>query len=310
MKTISISGGSQGVSGTVSVPDGAVYAFNPNYVTFSIGSYTGVLKLAVSDGSHSYEIDVTAFNGSAKCYVSRLLQLLFDNYVSVRSKTVTMTFKDSDGSVLGSTTMMVLWASLEAGLEYGYYLPVVSDRNGGGKRIREIVWFTGLPFKVSLFSPTSGIYEVSPSDVSASEIKIIRDASMEGTYLRWIDNYGFWQYYLFDNGQRKSKNKLGKVTVDVEYSVGGTLHHAERTTHIENTDTVKCCAVNLRKEILAYVETIYKSPHIEVYVGKVSGTEVWKPVNIDAGTVTIAADKILYDYEISFTMPETQVQTI
>lgn len=308
MRTINISGG--GLSGSASVPDSVVYAFNPYYVTLSLSGFTGVVKLIASDGSHEYDIDVTVFNGSAKCYVSRLLQLFFDDYVNTRSKTITLSVKTTEGVAAGSVSCLVLWAALEAGMEYGYYLPIVSDRNGGGKKVREIVWFTGLPFMVSLFSPTSGISEVSPSAVSASEIKLIQNSAMEGTYLRWIDNYGFWQYYLFDNGQRKSKNKLGGTSVDAEYTVGGVRHQAQRHTHIENTDTIKCCAVNLRKEILAYVETIYKSPHIELYVGRVDGAEVWKPVSIEAGNVSVAMDKVLYDYEISVTLPETQVQTI
>lgn len=308
MRTINISGG--GLSGTATIPDSVVYAFNPNYVTLSLSGFTGVVKLVASDGSHEYDIDVTVFNGSAKCYVSRLLQIFFDNYVTTRSKTITLSIKTAEGVSAGSASCLVLWAALEAGLEYGFYLPVVSDRNGGGKRVREIVWFKGLPFMVSVFSSSSGISEVSPSSVNDQTIKLIPCTDMEGTYLRWIDNYGFWQYYLFDSGQRKSKNKLGGVSVDAEYSVSGVRHQAQRNTHIENTDTIKCCAVNLKKEILAYVETIYKSPHIELYVGKVNDTEVWKPVNIEAGNTTVAADKKLYDYEISVTLPETQVQTL
>ena len=308
MRTINISGG--GLSGSATIPDAVVYAFNPNYVELSLSGFTGVVKLVASSGGREYDIDVTVFNGSARCYVSRLLQLFFDDYVNTRSKSVTLSIRTEEGVSAGSASCMVLWAALEAGLEYGYYLPVVSDRNGGGKRLREIVWFTGLPFKVSLFSASSGITEADPSSVNDAGIRLIRDSSMEGTYLRWIDNYGFWQYYLFDSGQRKSKNKLGGVSVDAEYSVSGVRHQAQRHTHIENTDTIKCCAVNLKKEILAYVETIYKSPHIELYVGKVDGTEVWKPVSIEAGNLTVAADKKLYDYEISVTLPETQVQTI
>lgn len=307
MRTISLSGG--GLSGTANIPDSIAYAFNPNYVELTIsGSFTGKVKLAVSSGS-SHEIDVTVYHGKAKVYISRLIQILFDDYVNTRSKNVTVVLRTADGVDIGSFTCLALWASVEAGMEYGYYLPIVSDRNGGGKRIREVIWFTKLPFKVSLFDSSSGIREVSPSNVTGN-VRLIRDDSYEGTYLRWIDNYGFWQYFLFDAGTRQSKNKLGSVAVDAEYSIGGVNHQALRNTHIENTDTVKCCAVNLRPEILSYVETIYKSPHIEMYVGNTSYGEVWKPVNIVAGTLNVAADQKLYDYEISFTLPETQVQTI
>ena len=307
--SINLSGG--GLSGTASVPNGVVYAFNPNYVVVNItGEYTGLVKLEVCAGSSSYEIDVTVYKGKAKTYISRLLQILFDDYVNTRSKTVTVTIKSKDGSTMGSNSFLALWASVEAGMDYGYYLPIVNDRNGAGREVREIVWFTQLPFKVSLFSSSQGIYEVNPSQVSGSKIRLIADNSYEGTYLRWIDNYGFWQYFLFDTGTRQSKNKLGKVSVDAEYSFAGVNHQALRYNHVENTDTIKCCAVNLRREVLAYVETIFKSPHIELYIGKTSNGQVWKPVNIEAGSANVAADKRLYDYEISITLPETQVQTI
>lgn len=303
MRTISLTGGS------AYIPDTVVYAFNPNYVQVNLSGQTGIVKLAVSDRSHEYEIDATLYQGVARCYVSRLLQLLFDDYLNTRSKTVTITVRNASGTMLGSGSCIVLWASLEAGMTYGYYLPMVSDRNGAGRALREIVWFTGLPFTVSVFDNVN-ITELQPSRVSQENIKLIRSSAMEGTYLRWIDNYGFWQYYLFDTGVRQSKNKLGSTSVDTEYTVDGVNHQAQRCSHIENTDTVKCCAVSMKREILAYVETIYKSPHIDMYVGKVNNKEVWKPVNIVAGTVNVADDGKLFDYEISFTLPQTQVQEL
>lgn len=299
MRTINLTGG------TASIPDSIVYAFNPNYVEINLSGQSGVVKLRVSDGSKDYEIDATLYNGKAKCYVSRLLQLLFDDYVNTRSKSVTITVTDAEGASLGSGTCTVLWAALEAGMTYGYYLPIATDVNWAGKALREVVWFKNFPQKISYLND-GAIVDAELSQFSREGIKVIPCNDKDGTYLRWIDNYGFWQYFLFDSGKRKSKNKLGSTAIDAEYSVSGVRHQARRYTHVENTDTVTCCAVSLRKEILAYVETIYKSPHIDFYVGN----NVWKPVTIASGTVQIDADKKLYDYEISFTMPENQVQTI
>lgn len=299
MRTISLTGG------TATVPDSVVYDFNPNYVELSLAGVSGVLKLSVSDGSKDYEIDVTLYNGTARSYVSRLFQLLFDNYVTTRHKSVTMTIKDDSGASLGSATFLVLWAALEAGMTYGYYLPIASDVYGAGKASRDVVWFKNFPQVVSYFNG-SGIVDASPSGFSQSGIRLIPNNDKVGTYLRWIDGYGFWQYYLFDSGNRQSKNKLSKIAVDAEYTVGSVWHDAQRYIHIENTDTIKCCASDMTKEVRAYVETIYKSPHIELYVGN----GVWKPVTIASGTATVAADKRLFDYEISITLPQTQVQTL
>ncbi len=304
MRTVSLSGG--GLTGSASIPDAVVYAFNQNYVELAVGTYTGILKLAVSDAINSFEIDVSVLNGGAKCFISRLLQLLFTNYVTTRSKTVTISIKTNEGVTMGSGNCLVLWAAVEAGMEYGYYLPITSDIYGGGARKREIIWFTAFPFTVSVFSNASGISEVTPANVSDANIRLIQNSEKVGKYLRWIDCYGFIQYFLFALGTRQSKNKLGSTSIDAEYTVNGVTHYAQRATHVQNTDTIKCCAVNLRKEILAYVETIYKSPHIELYMGN----NVWKPVNIDDGTVSINEQDRLYDYEISITLPDTQVQTI
>lgn len=142
-------------------------------------------------------------------------------------------------------------------------------------------------------------------------VKLIVCDDMDGIYLRWIDQYGFWQYFLFAEGERTSKNKLSSITVSSEYEKNGIYHEATRNIHIDNTDTIKCCAVNLRKEILAYVETIYKSPHIEMYIGlDFEQNEMWQPVNIVADTVDIATKQMLYDYEVSITLPDTVSQTI
>lgn len=132
-----------------------------------------------------------------------------------------------------------------------------------------------------------------------------------GIYLRWIDQYGFWQYYLFAKGERQSKNKMSSTEVDAEFSQNGICYGATRYLTVENTDTIACCATNLSDEILAYVETIYKSPHIEMYVGKdYDGNELWQPVNLDAGTTKIAADMRLTDYEITLSMQQTPTQTL
>lgn len=304
MRTISLSGG--GITGTASVPDAIVYAFNQNYVTLAVGTYTGVLKLGVSDGTNNFEIDVSVLSGTARCYVSRLLQLLFTDYVTARSKSVTITIKTNSGTTMGSAICLVLWAAVEPGMTYGYYLPVVSDVYGGGEAKRDVVWFTAFPFTVSVFNASTGISDVAPGSVTDTNIRIKTNGNRVGRYLRWIDGYGFMQYYLFDLGTRSSKNKLSSTLLDAEYTVAGVTHYAQRANHVQNTDTIKCCASNLPKEILAYVETIYKSPHIELYMGN----SVWKPVNIDDGTVTVNEKDRLFDYEISITLPDTQVQTI
>jgi hypothetical protein len=513
-----------GTSGTVDFPTGVVYVFNPNYVELTLNDYTGIVVLTVSDSQNTYSIDVSLYNGSAKCYISKLLQLLFDDYVSVRSKEVTIALETSDGHSIASSTVTALWAHVDLGMKFGYYLPFVYDGVSMPPSVRDVIWFKNLPFKVSLFRETqeyklysmrdktnydgiydpllvrpgmlgmpiwggkTGIFELDPAANYSNTNKVleyvvmkdrqvnkfpsissgwegdsgstvvydtteygIKDAQGDlyspvmyipagqtlcfsfddnneqvdvifawitnnnyecssdiyengesvtvqkegsvvtrdgrsrayylftttadayltvnipfsnyiyrpqleysnspsvfhvpgnifnqfeanfdmvfpeptelayivrlhvcndkvGVYLRWIDHYGFWQYYLFVKGSRTSKNSPDKNAINLDYVSNGVHHQAQRVIAVENTDTIKCCAVNMRKEILAYVETIFKSTHIDMYIGKdFSGNEMWKPVNIEKGSVSIAAEKGLYDYEFSITLPDSVTQTL
>lgn len=369
MRTSQINNDTLGIEATVVYPDAVAYAFNPNYVEISSAAGVTSLLVSASFGVTSYELTVNLYNGEARCYISKLLQVFFDDYVSVRSKEIAVSIKTEDGTSLFDFDILTVWGVLEMGKRYGYYLPFVYDRGFVPKQIRNVIWFKNLPFKLSLFRESDdfamytvadkktktdidasnadvGIMEYNPNDICPTAEKelvfvvmkktattnafdadfdIVFDELSQiayivrltvcddtaGIYLRWIDQYGFWQYYLFVKGERASKNKADSNTIDAEYNDGGVYFNAVRNLTVANTDTISCAAVNLDEETLAYVETIYKSPHVEMYVGKdYNGNELWQPVTLDDGTTKIAADRILRDYEITISMQETSTQTL
>ena len=165
--------------------------------------------------------------------------------------------------------------------------------------------------KTSVFDTTFD-YTFFVSGEYSTITKLIIDNRTNGHYLRWIDRCGMYQYYLFDKGKKTVKNKLGSNTVIEDYSVGG-LYFAnhERTTHIEATTTVKCCAPLLEEDIFDYVSSIIASPIIDLYVGKTkAGTELWVPVNIVASSIDYDNKQCLHDLEISFTLPPTNAQSL
>ena len=138
------------------------------------------------------------------------------------------------------------------------------------------------------------------------------DYSTVGHYLRWIDRFGMFQYFLFVKGKETMKNKLSSNTVVEDYTVGGMYFaNHERNIHIEGTKTVKCCAVSLPQEIYDYVSSIITSPIIDLYMGKTRfGDEMWVPVNIVAANHDFKPDELLHDLEISFTLPPVNAQTL
>jgi len=369
MRKIEIDNDTLGISGMVVIPDHVVYAFNPNYIEISVEEGVAALQLSVSYGETKYTIEVALYQGSAKCYISKILQVLFDDYVATRSESVTLTVSTENDEALATADFLVVWGALELGKRYGYYLPFAYGRASEPRQERRVVWFKNFPFKVSLFRESNehqmyavydsqnkididttdddvGIIEYDVNTVCPSAKKelvfvVMRkdatsnafDANFDivfeelsqlayivrltvcedtaGIYLRWIDQYGFWQYYLFVKGERQSKNKMSSTEVDAEFSHNGVYYRASRYLTVENTDTITCCATNLPDEILAYVETIYKSPYIEMYIGKdFDGNELWQPVSLDAGTTKMAADLRLTDYEITLSMQQTPTQTL
>ncbi len=142
--------------------------------------------------------------------------------------------------------------------------------------------------------------------------ELLIDYSTTGHYLRWIDRYGMFQYFLFIKGKETIKNKLSANTVVEDYTVGGMYFaNHQRYTNVEGTKTVKCCAVSIDDSIYDYVSSIITSPIIDLYIGKTRyGDEMWVPVNIVAANHDYNPREQLHDLEISFTMPPINAQSL
>ena len=134
----------------------------------------------------------------------------------------------------------------------------------------------------------------------------------DGIYLRWIDRFGFVQSYLFVEGESTVKSKASTNVIQVERMVNGlNFGGLERPIDITNTETRKCCAVNLPKQILEYVKTIVNAPIVDLYLGKnKAGTELWLPVNVADGSYKTDPDTMLSDYEITIQLPENISQSL
>lgn len=134
----------------------------------------------------------------------------------------------------------------------------------------------------------------------------------DGIYLRWIDRFGFVQFYLFVEGESTVKSKASTNVIQVERMVNGlNFGGLERPIDVTNTETRKCCAVNLPKQILEYVKTIVNAPIVDLYLGKnKAGTELWLPVNVADGSYKTDPDTMLSDYEITIQLPENISQSL
>lgn len=174
-------------------------------------------------------------------------------------------------------------------------------------------------YNICLEKVTSGIFNMNFDFPFPDMAKIVNETvrihisdKQDGLYLRWIDRFGFIQYYLFIEGKSTIKAKASSDIVQVERSYEGlNFGGLERPIEVTNTETRKCSAVNLPKSILEYVKTIINASVVELYCGKnKGGTELWVPVYIADGSYSTDPRTQLSDYEISIKMPKYNSQTL
>lgn len=385
-------------------PDSVVFAFNPLYVVISTAPINVTLTMSVVSNSKSRSIKVEVFNGSARVYFSRILQLFFEDYKHFRTLDFTVSLLRGD-ITLFSTSLMAIWGTLSLGGRYNAYGLFNMQAKAEYERTR--IWFRNFPFKVSMFSvnanppincesdgsvvpykslpglptgtPTDlsgewvdsdgnlyqydasakeyfkedvgnckeiGIFDLTPSWIfpdakeSASlrigergtanvfddtfdytfyqrglsthiiNLKISNDTS--GYYLRWIDELGELQYFLFANKIVTQKNTLGAETISDMERVGPMWYPEHvRRAQITSVRTCNCSAVSLPREIYEYVCSIVNAPIVDMYLGKsAGGREIWVPVNIVAASYDFDTTRPLNDLTLAFTLPEYKSQIL
>lgn len=362
-------------NGTIQFPNAYCFVFNPNYVFFELGTETSSVSVEITDGLSTYSVSCSLFKGSGRCYISRLMELLFVNeYLETRSASVTINIKSSnEGALISSSTTIAIWGSMKVGDTFGggTMLNNLYSADNHAKFMREVVWFKKFPFKVSMFSPSAsksltlkedkgtekvvqettkaGIFEVVLTGTKTTKkellykieleaeivkssftnvfdktftgaqykyldelLRVIVSDDKEGYYLRWIDQYGFLEYWLFKKSTLTNKNKLGNTTVEEDKPIDGIFYpNHERTIHIDNTRTIKCGATNLTKGQYKTVESIVASPHIDLFKGySMDKKEIWIPVNVTAGSYKKNEQKVLQDFELQITLPDTASQSL
>lgn len=174
-------------------------------------------------------------------------------------------------------------------------------------------------YNISLIKATSAIFDMNfdfpfpdTTKISNEVVNIFVSNDKDGLYLRWIDRFGFLQYYLFREGEYTNKNTLSSNTIQLERLYRGMYFGGmERAIEITSKETIKCCAVNLPKDILEYVKTIVNAPIVDLYLGKSkAGTEIWLPVSVSSGSYSTNPKTMLSDYEITIEKTDNVSQTL
>ena len=374
MITKTIDNESLGIAnGTIQFPSGYCFVFNPNYTFIELGTNIPYVQVEIADDTGFYSIACNLFKGGGRCYISKLMELVFQNdHFTKRSAEITINVYafSNERILLASSTIIAIWGSMKVGNTFGCGNMEEITSSNHARFVREVRHYIGYPFKVSLFSPSadkplkkkvgyeSEVTELETTEVGIFDIdltnrksiantiykieiesetikstfsnvfdktftgsvyryvdeivKVSSNYDKEGYYLRWIDEYGFLEYWLFKKSTLTNKNKLDSTSIETDVAIDGVYYpNHERAIHVDNERTIKCGAINLTLGEYDTVATVLSSPHIDLFVGySLDKEEIWLPINVVAGSYKKDETRELQDFELQITLPDTSSQTL
>lgn len=144
---------------------------------------------------------------------------------------------------------------------------------------------------------------------SITVIRLVVDECTDGVYLRWMDNQGMWQYWLFSRSGSTSKAEDDGDPVPVDFEAYGRAYGGITRQGKTEQTTYALHAPLVDAETFALLMTLPASPFVEMYIGKDGEDDVWMPVTAEAGSHSITNEH-LQDFEVNILLPPTQLQAI
>ena len=123
-------------------------------------------------------------------------------------------------------------------------------------------------------------------------LRIDRDDTESGIYLRWIDRHGFIRYWLFASGEetREIASDLSFIRNNLcGYSdIYGYVGDSGRRQGYERTDSIKLCAPLVDSDTFDMLQDLASSPVVDMYLGGdwMNEEDQWTSVTIKAGSYT------------------------
>lgn len=286
-------------------PDAVAFCFNPNMLKVETSNEVTVTISAEGSGmggtfdatfDRTFRIVKKPWYTDQREYEEGLVELDLSPYMRalfeisrpgmVGSQVITVNVKTSADEF--EFTMTAIWGAINIGETFN--------------QPRKVTYFTQFPFTVTVFD--GSIKHLDVSEVPDT-VTVVENDCGNGVYLRWIDRHGFYQYWLFQQGDNENKSdeygeKLYGTFSDDDYGYYGVGWNQGKTME----KSFKACAPLVDKETFDMLLTVHSSPLVDMYVGS-----TWVPVNIASATVTDNGDN-LKDFEITITMPDIISQVL
>ncbi len=198
----------------------------------------------------------------------------------------------------------------------GVYNINIDDANGGQYlTIWDIIGNLSLGTFEDVFDMTF-VYSLDGTQIEKVRIRLVDPKYDEGIYLRWIDRHGFWNYWLFKegDGNRNVATKYGtwyRNDLDLWEEHWQWQNDAGRRQSLSRNDVIPVCAPLVDQETFDMLQDVTTSPCVDMYLGKdENDVPKWTAVSIEPGTYTKDVKKPEQDFVMNVVMPEIPVQTL
>lgn len=135
-----------------------------------------------------------------------------------------------------------------------------------------------------------------------------------GMYLKWLNKYGGYSYWLFENTW--SLDRSSKYTGELDRDNANLDEMFARTAQLgkESQDTIKVVAEHLNEEERGIVEGLIDSPKIYLFTGRPfsrSSSRDWTEVTLKNTNVRLKnAKQPLVNFAFDFELPARYTQTL
>lgn len=326
-------------NGSITYPDYITFCFNPNKIKVKT---VNNVTVTIGEGGMSYKDSRSAYNNVVEVDISKYLQSFFNTRSILTSTEINIKVETKEDTL--NFDILCIWGAMNIGevfnashkviwfrkfpFTFSMYISdnarmytrydsiqYVENENLGTGLVRidpAIIFPDANRFGVvrldeeiisSVFDYT---FDNTFNPVGNGTIinRLVIDDSECGIYLRWIDRHGFYQYYLFQVGDRiqQSQNSGEQLSLGhegISYSYGVTRYQGK-----EIQVMIKACAVLVDQDIFKMLLTLNTSPVVDLYIDN-----DWMPINIQPGTIT-NTKKPLQDFEITVVLPEIMSQKL
>tara|TARA_R110000803_G_scaffold149081_2_gene214504 strand:- start:645 stop:1766 length:1122 start_codon:yes stop_codon:yes gene_type:complete len=141
---------------------------------------------------------------------------------------------------------------------------------------------------------------INPLRITNTQVKFTIELKdiFDGVYLKWINEFGTWNYWLFSSIYLAETQASTQSVYSVDYLDISETRTVELSTGKKAQDVISLNAQSLNDNEMKQVKSIFVSPRVELYNGVYNDNndvadfkDFWQTVQVEDGSVLIKATK-------------------